>query len=103
MKVVVPGAPSALKRRALPRVHPSPCRVRPSSSEMGRRLIGSGDEQRIDLAMSPGREDDIIKNRTRNYSFRSRDGESRKRTGRPDESRHHTLGPGATFDNGEEL
>src|SRR5208337_585118 len=44
VKVVVPGAPAALKRRADPRVHPSPGRVSPSRGHSRGGFIGGGDE-----------------------------------------------------------
>ena len=91
VKVVVPGAPSALKRRADPRVHPSPGNVGPSRGHPRRGLIGGGDEQRVEFAMRARRESYIVEDRAGDYFFRTRDGEGRKRSGGSDESGQDAL------------
>src|ERR1019366_607741 len=91
VKVVVPGAPSALKRRADPRVHPSPGRVGPSRGQTRGGLIGGGDEQRIEFAMRARRESYIVEDRACDYFFRARHGEGRERSSGSDESGQDAL------------
>ena len=71
VKVVVPGAPSALERRAHARVHPAAGRVGPSRGEARRGFVGGDDEQRIDLAMRAGRESYVVEDRACDYFFRA--------------------------------
>ena len=103
VKVVVPGTPSALKRRAHPRVHPSAGGVGPSRGEARRGFIRSGDQQWIEFAMRARRQGYVVKDRTCDYFLGTRNCESRKRRGGADESGQHALRDIVAFDDREKL
>ena len=103
VKVVVPGAPSALERRTHARVHPSAGRVGPSRGEARGGLIGGGDEERIEIAMRARRQGNVVENCAGDYFFGTRDGESRKRSGGADESGQDALRDIVAFDDREEF